>query len=295
MPPRGPVVAAGAVTLRRRRGTTEVLLVHRPKYDDWSFPKGKLELREPVRTAAVREVLEETGVRIRLGPALGSQAYLVENGTGRLKHVHYWVGRALGDADVSGWVPNAEVDDVRWVPVAEAVDLLTYDYDRGTLAEALPFERRSVPLVVVRHAEARSRSRFKGDDRRRPLTAVGARQAERLVPALQAYGVKHVVSSSSDRCWRTVAPYAAQRGLDVEVTDALSEEDATPDSVVAEVAHLLEERKPAVLCTHRPVLPIVMETLGLEPTPMDPAAAVVVHHRHGRIVAIDRLDAPSGR
>jgi 8-oxo-dGTP diphosphatase len=92
-----------------------------------------------------------------------------------------------------------------------------------------------------------------------------------------------------------VAPYAALSGLHVEVTDALSEEVATADSVVKEVARLLEERKPAALCTHRPVLPLVLETLGLEAASMDPAAAVVVHHRHGRIQAIERLDAPSGR
>ena len=78
MAPRGPVVAAGAVTLRRRQGSTEVLLVHRPKYDDWSFPKGKLEPGEAPRTAAVREVLEESGVSIRLGPPLAGQAYLVK-------------------------------------------------------------------------------------------------------------------------------------------------------------------------------------------------------------------------
>jgi 8-oxo-dGTP pyrophosphatase MutT (NUDIX family)/phosphohistidine phosphatase SixA len=295
MAARGPVVAAGAVTLRRRRGTTEVLLVHRPKYDDWSFPKGKLEPHEAPRTAAVREVLEETGVGIRLGPPLGPQAYLVENGTGRLKHVHYWVGRAVADQDVSGYEPNAEVDDVRWVPVDDAPGLLTYDYDRGTLAEALPYEKRSVPLVVLRHAQARARSRHRGDDRRRGLTVAGSRQAERLVPLLQAYGVSLVVSSSADRCWRTVAPYAAQRDLGVEVTDGLSEEDATTDSVVDEVARLLDERTPAVLCTHRPVLPTVLETLGVEPGPLDPGAAVVVHHRHGRIVALERVKAPSGR
>ncbi len=295
MAPRGPVLAAGAVTLRRQRGSTEVLLVHRPKYDDWSFPKGKLDPGETARTAAVREVLEETGVRVRLGPVLGSQAYLVENGGGRLKQVHYWVGRAVGGQDVSAYVPNDEIDDVQWVPAGKAADLLTYDYDRETLAEALPYQKRSVPLVVLRHAEARSRSRHRGDDRRRDLTAAGGRQAQRLVPLLEAYDLRLVVSSSSDRCWRTVAPYAAARDLDVEVTDGLTEEDAGPDSVVGEVARLLEERTPAVLCTHRPVLPQVMETLGLEPLPLDPAAAVVVHHRHGRIVALERVPAPSGR
>ena len=293
MAPRGPVLAAGAVTLRRRRGTTEVLLVHRPKYDDWSFPKGKLEPDEDARTAAVREVLEETGVRIRLGPPLASQAYLVENGTGRLKQVHYWVGRALEDHDVSGYEPNAEVDDVRWVPVDEAPGVLTYAYDKETLDEAQPYAKRSVPLVVLRHAQAATRSRHRGDDRRRGLTEAGTRQAERLAPLLRAYGITTVVSSSSDRCWRTVAPYAAERDLGIEVTHGLSEEDADHATVVHEVARLLEDRTPAVLCTHRPVLPLVLETLGLEPTPLDPAAAIVVHHRHGRIMAIERAEAPS--
>ena len=269
--------------------------MHRPKYDDWSFPKGKLEPGETARTAAVREVLEESGVAIRLGPPLSPQAYLVENGTGRLKQVHYWVGRALGDHDVSSYVPNEEIDDVRWVPVDEAPGLLTYAYDKETLTEATPFAKRSVPLVVLRHAQAASRSRHHGDDRRRGLTQAGRHQADRLTPLLQAYGVTMVVSSSSDRCWRTVAPYAAERDLGIEVTHGLSEEDSSTDTVVHEVARLLEERVPAVLCTHRPVLPMVLETLGLEPTPLDPAAAVVVHHRHGRIVAIERVEAPSGR
>jgi 8-oxo-dGTP diphosphatase len=294
MAPRGPVLAAGAVTLRRRRGATEVLLVHRPKYDDWSFPKGKLEPDEDARTAAVREVLEETGVRIRLGPPLASQAYLVENGTGRLKQVHYWVGRALEDHDVSSYVPNEEIDEVRWVSADEAPGLLSYAYDKETLGEALPFAKRSVPLVVLRHAQAGARSRHRGDDRRRDLTQEGQRQADRLRPLLHAYGITLVVSSSSDRCWRTVAPYAADRDLGIEVTHGLSEEDAEPATVVHEVARLLEERTPAVLCTHRPVLPMVFETLGLEPVPLDPGSAVVVHHRHGRIVAIERVDAPDG-
>lgn len=283
------------MTLRRRKGVTEVLLVHRPKYDDWSFPKGKVEPGEPVRTAAVREVLEETGVPIRLGPPLAPQVYLVENGTGRTKVVHYWVGRAEADDDVSGYEPNPEVDDVRWVSVPDAGPLLTYAFDRRTLAEALPYERRSVPLVVMRHAQARSRKRHQGDDRRRGLTAAGSHQAARVAATLQAYGIERVVSSSSDRCWRTVSPYAAALDLKVEITDILSEEDASPRDVVAEVDWLLDLRQPAVLCSHRPVLPMVFQALGLEPTQLDPGAAVVFHHRHGRLLALERIAAPTPR
>ena len=94
---------------------------------------------------------------------------------------------AVGDHDVSAYEPNAEIDEVRWVPTDEAAALLTYDYDRATLAESRPFSRRSVPIVVVRHAEALDRKEHRGSDRRRGLTDHGEQQAERLTPLLRAY------------------------------------------------------------------------------------------------------------
>jgi len=120
MPNAGPVVAAGAVVTRR--GGDEVLLVHRPRYRDWSFPKGKCEPGEHVVAAAVREVHEETGVRVRLLRPLPRQRYLVSGG--REKVVHYWLGRRV-DGKISDHVADEEIDEVRWVPVAEAVRMLT--------------------------------------------------------------------------------------------------------------------------------------------------------------------------
>jgi len=269
--------------------------VHRPKYDDWSFPKGKLDPQEPARTAAVREVLEETGVRIRLGPRLEDQAYLFGPGGTRAKQVHYWVGRAREDSDVSSYEPNDEIDQVRWVDAEDAERLLSYPHDRETLTEALPFARRTSPLVVLRHAQARDRKSWKGDDRERTLTRYGEQQASRLPPVLEAYGVERLVSSSSRRCWTTLAPYGAVVDRDIEVTDALSEEDARPKKVLEELEGLLDAQEPAVVCSHRPVLPMIFEVLGLEPLPLDLAAMVVVHHRQGRIAAIERVAAPSGR
>ena len=111
---RDPVLAAGAVVMRRRKGVGQVLLVHRPKYDDWAFPKGKLDPGESARTAAVREVLEETGARIRLGPELTDQTYVVGNGTPRTKLVHYWTARVRGDYEPSDYVANEEIDEVDW-------------------------------------------------------------------------------------------------------------------------------------------------------------------------------------
>src|SRR5690349_1211197 len=93
--------SAGVVVFRPGK---QVLLVHRPKYDDWSFPKGKLDRGEHPAAAAVREVAEETGLAVRLGVPLGSQRYPISRGT---KSVTYWAGRVVGDDDVSTYAPNA--------------------------------------------------------------------------------------------------------------------------------------------------------------------------------------------
>ena len=284
------VEAAGAVVLRRRAENAQVLLVHRPKYDDWSFPKGKLDPGEPARTAAVREVLEETGVAIRLGPPLTGQAYLYGPRQDRAKVVHYWVGRAREDADVASYAPNDEIDEVRWVAADKAEQLLSYARDRETLREALQLPRETQPLVILRHADARDRKKWKADDRERTLTAYGEQQAELLPPLLEAYGVERLVSSSSRRAWTTLSPYGVVVDRNIEVTDDLSEEDATARKVTREVEGLLDE--PVVLCTHRKVLPMVFEALHLEASPLEKAGMVVVHHRRGRIAALERIPAP---
>ena len=282
------IVAAGAVVVRKG---PEVLLVHRPKYDDWSFPKGKLDPGEHVTTAAVREVAEETGLDVRLGPRLSTQAYQVRNGWVRPKLVHYWVARVVHDDDVSAYRPNAEIDAVTWVPLDKAAETLTYERDRETLAEAAAVRKKSHPLVVLRHGRAAPRKQWTGDDRKRPLAAEGELQAETVVPVLSAYGVERVVSSSSKRCWTTVGPYADVADHEVEVTAELSEEDATPEAVERIVHELLERREPVVLCTHRPVLPHVYEALGVPDPKLDPGSMLVVHHRRGQVVGLEQHEA----
>ena len=284
--PRRPadVIAAGSVVTRKGG---DVLLVHRPKYDDWSFPKGKLDPGEHVTTAAVREVAEETGLDIRLGPPLKTQRYWVMNGERRIKRVYYWVGRVVGEDDVSTYRVNDEIDEVAWFPLEKARAKLDYDYDRATLEEYEQVRKKSYPLVILRHGRARSRKAWSKDDRERPLTKAGEFQAEQVVPVLGAYGVTHVLTSSSRRCWATVAPYADVAGLDMEDTDDLSEEDATPETVAEQVQALLGLKGASVLCTHRPVLPWVFEALGLEPHQLAPGSVYVVHHRKGRILATE--------
>jgi 8-oxo-dGTP diphosphatase len=118
------VRAAGGVVWRGSDDAIEIALVHRPRYDDWSLPKGKLDPGESFEEAALREVEEETGMRCRLGRELGETQYTDHKG--RPKIVRYW---AMGDCD-GEFVPNSEVDELRWVPIDDAKRMLSYDFDR---------------------------------------------------------------------------------------------------------------------------------------------------------------------
>jgi 8-oxo-(d)GTP phosphatase len=277
----GEVRAAGAVVLRKG----QVLLVHRPAYDDWAFPKGKLDRGEPAPVAAVREVGEETGIRVRLGVPLSRQSYPTG---GRTKVVDYWVGRVVGDPDVSGYLVNAEIDQVEWVPVEKADKRLSYRRDRHTMGEALASGKKTRAFVVLRHGKARARKAWRKQDRTRPLLVAGAAQARAAVPLLAAYGVTWIVSSSSVRCAETVAPYAEKANVPVNCKDALSEEDATDTSVLAVVEEILHSDRDAVMCTHRPVLPAVYAALGIPARQQATGELVVVHHRRGQVRAVER-------
>ncbi len=277
----GEVRAAGAVVLRKGR----VLLVHRPAYGDWSFPKGKLNRGESVAAASVREVAEETGLRIRLGVPLARQSY--PNGS-HTKLVDYWVGRVVGDHDVSGYRVNSEIDEVEWVKVEKAAKRLSYRRDRDTLAEALVTGKATRALVVIRHGQARSRKAWRRDDRLRPLLVKGAAQARAAVPVLDAFGVSRIVTSSSVRCVETVRPYAEHSGWNLTCTDGLSEEDATDTTVHDVVDDLLHSGEDGLLCTHRPVLPAVYDSIGISQEHHATGEIVVVHHRRGRVRALER-------
>ena len=286
IPTRGvDVVAAGAVVLRKDNGG-EVLLVHRPKYDDWAWPKGKQEPGEHVTTTAVREVLEETGVEIRLDRPLQRQVYPVSGG--RMKTVHYWVGRVVGDHDVSGYQVNEEIDQVGWFGFDKARAMLTYADDVALLDQAEKGPKRATALVVVRHGRATKRDTWEGSDDERPFTTVGRVQAAALIPVLSAYGVTRVVSSDSLRCLHTVAPYARDHVLAIEAVPGINEEDSTPVTVSTMVRSLLGSKENAVLCSHRPVLPQVLDSLGISEEPLSPGEIIVAHHRKGRVLATER-------
>ena len=294
--------AAGAVVWRRRDdGTVEVALVHRPRYDDWSLPKGKAGRGEHLTSTAVREVGEETGVHVALGRPLGEQRYDVRTKAGAIarKVVHYWAAEA--PADAPDFAPGDEVDDLRWLALDEAAATLTWERDRGVLEALGPEPVRTVPVVVLRHADAVPRDEWPGsDDEKRPLSPLGERQATRLVPVLGAYGVRRVLSSPSARCLDTVTPYAAAAGLSVATDYALTEQGGNRgDRSAADLAELLDAVQPAVLCTHRPLLAGLMRLVAERaeapvPGPCEPplekgellVAHVAEHTR--RVVATER-------
>jgi len=239
--------------------------VHRPKYDDWSWAKGKLDPGEQACVAAARETAEETGLVVRLGLPLPSSECPVLDSTGgpATKQVHYWAAEVVGG---NGRLEH-EIDEVRWVDVKTANDLLDYSRDRDQLLALVRADRaeqlKTWPLMLVRHVKALPRSKWDGDDQLRPIDAVGRAQARTVAAVLGAYGVTRVVSSSSTRCRATVEPYAAAKGLKLRLRDSLTEERFAegPEGALRQLRKVLDRAEPAVICTHGPVIPALLGRL----------------------------------
>ena len=251
------ILAAGGVLWRPVATGIEVCLVHRPRYDDWSLPKGKLHSGELALAGAVREVTEETGVHPVVGRRLRTQRY--ELGPDR-KYVDYW---AMTPADGT-FVATDEVDSLRWVTPELAAGALTYDRDRKLVAA---FAAQPVPtamVLLVRHAKAGSRSRWKGEDAQRPLDANGRDQAEGLRQALRWFGPTAIGSVDLARCVQTVAPLAEDLGLPVEPEPALSEEayGKDPAAALERVQATAAAGGITVLCSQGGAIPDLIGTLA---------------------------------
>ncbi|MEU4193435.1 NUDIX domain-containing protein [Kribbella sp. NPDC026611] len=279
------VIAAGGVVWREYRGARQVLLVHRPRYDDWSLPKGKLTANEHVLLAAQREIEEETGERAILGPPLGVQRYAIrKNGSTAEKLVHYWSAVPVRE---SSFQPNDEVDEIAWLPVDKARIRLSYPRDVD-IVDAL---EGAVPvvasLVLVRHADAVKRKDWDGKDTLRPLSRVGEGVAERLADVLGALGVDRVISSDAERCVSTVAPYAGGIERHIHLWPEISERgyDADPDGLRGLAERAWKPGKVTVVCSHRPVLPALSRELGLKVGKFATGSFVVAHRlADGRLV-----------
>lgn len=261
------IYAAGCVLWREAKGELLVALVHRGRYDDYGWAKGKLDPGEVLPVTAVREIAEETGLKVNLGVSLGVQHYKVPSG--EPKEVHYWAARVSDKTLASSkFVPHEEVAEVLWLTPAEAATKLSYEADKEFLEKLLEFhkrgELRTKPFIVLRHAKATPRTDWKGPDGKRPLLPEGKLQAKSVVPVLAAFGAKRIVTSPWVRCLTTVQPYAESRKLPVIERIALSEHgNANGPARTAKVVHqLVETGKPSVLCSHRPSLPTILTALA---------------------------------
>lgn len=253
MPTPGRLIeASGGVLWREAVGGSgvEVALIHRPKYDDWSLPKGKLEPGEHPIIGGVREVLEETGFVGIPGRSLGEVRYLKD---GDPKRVRYWAMRM----DRGAFTPNDEVDQLMWLPPREGQQHLAPERDRRILAEFARDPDRTWPCILVRHGSAGERAAWPGDDRERPLDEIGHRQASELATVLDVFAVRRVLSADVLRCLETVGPYAAARQLTVESEPLVSETGfaAHPDAAVERLLAIIAGGEPSAVCSQGKAMP----------------------------------------
>ncbi|MFW0786761.1 NUDIX hydrolase [Gordonia sp. CPCC 206044] len=290
------VWAAGGVLWRPGRdGHIEVGLVHRPRYDDWTLPKGKAENGETLIATAAREIAEETGHRVRLGRHLRDVAYSLPNGN--RKRVRYWAACDL-DGD---FLLNHEVDELRWLDIPSATAKLSYNQDRTVLREFVRLPADVHTLLLVRHARAGRRSRYKGDDRERPLDQLGRRQAAELAGLLEIFGATRVHAADRVRCEQTVAPLAESLGVPITIEKALSEESYRSDPVAAQqrIQEIARDVSAVhAVCSQGKVIPPMMtwwsqrDDITLPPKRNRKGSVWVLSTLGGRLVAADHIDSP---
>ena len=212
------IIAAGAVVWRKSEsGQVEVVLIHRPKYNDWSFPKGKVDIGEAVIACAHREVLEESNLETQFGPYLGDVEYETIDGP---KRVYFWSAKVI---TAYPFTPNSEVDKLEWHSLKSANKILTLDSDREILSKFSKLDLDTKPFILLRHAKAITRDEWQGDDDDRPLDSLGSYQADRLISIYEVYKLEQIHSSDAIRCFDTVNALARKLNITLEVSGKLSE------------------------------------------------------------------------
>lgn len=262
------VLAAGALCWRRVGDEIMILLIHRTKQKDVSLPKGKVDPGETMPQAAVREVEEETGLRVQLGANLGRIHYSI--GDQSTKTVQYWVAQVCEEAvRNSTFVPNKEIEALEWVKLSKAHKRLSYKQDVDILEV---FKRmiehnalETFSVILLRHAKAEPRSIEFPEDRLRPLAEYGKEQANRLTRTLEAFGPSRILSSDAERCMRTVAPTAKAMNKSVRAKAALGQDawDEGTGDVRSVIGKIVRKGKNVIICSHRPVLPDIARELVL--------------------------------
>lgn len=296
-PPTSSVHAAGAVLWRPAAGTaaaTEVAVVHRPRYDDWSLPKGKVERGETEPVTAVRELREETGYLAHLGRRLHAVSYPID---GTTKHVRYWVARAVDD---QGFTPGHEVDGLRWLSPPDAIELLTYPTDRKVVRRFTKRPADTRTLLIVRHGKAGRKTRYRGNDRNRPLDKQGRAQADSLTALLLAFGASNLHAADRVRCHQTIEPLARELSVGIDNEPVLTEEAYAdnPESAHRRVLEISELPGTRVICTQGKVIPNLLrwwcerDDVRPDRSRNRKGSIWVLSLAGQRLIAADHIDSP---
>jgi 8-oxo-(d)GTP phosphatase len=290
------VLAAGAVLWRASDdgAEPEVAVIHRPRYDDWSLPKGKVDAGESEPITAVREVSEETGYKAHLGRRLTSVSYRVESQG--IKKVQYWAARMV-DGD---FTPNDEVDELKWLPVSAAIKQVHYPHDRKVLRRFAKLPADTKTILIVRHGTAGSKSRYKGDDRLRPLDKRGRAQAESLVGQLLGFGADTLYAADRVRCEQTLGPLAEELGVAIHKEPLLTEEAYADDRKQARrrILEIAASGGTPVICTQGKVIPDLVawwcDRDGVRPDKSRnrKGSTWVLSSWQGHLVAADHIGSP---
>lgn len=295
------ILAAGGVVWREGKGSKiELAIIHRPKYDDWSFPKGKLNIGEELISCAYREIMEETGLNIELGPYLGEVEYESIDGP---KHVSYWAAEVLPDSNE--FHANGEADLLEWQDFESARKKLTRDTDREILDIFINSPFQSSKLIMLRHAKALARSEWQSGDEDRPLDNLGQLQAKRMHAIYQVFGIAQIHTSDAVRCYDTVIGMTKPLKIEPVITAKLSEytfeknKDKSLDYAkeLAEIARATGET--ILLCSHNPILPRMLEDvskksdLDLPENKLKPGDAWVLFLGKKKVLQIDVIPAPT--
>ena len=289
------VAAAGAVLWRPDEvsGQPLIAVIHRPRYDDWSLPKGKLDAGETEPVAAAREILEETGQVAYLGRRLGMVSYPIPSGT---KIVRYWAARAT----CGEFTPGPEADDMIWLPVTDAKKRLSYSLDRKMLARFTKKPADTQTVLIVRHGTAGRKARYKGDDCQRPLDKKGRAQAESLVPQLLAFGGDSIYAAEKLRCVQTVEPTARRLDVPIAVEATLTADSYADDPKRAHkrVLAIAAQGGTPVICTQGEVIPSLIDwwckrdSVKPDKSRNRKGSTWVLSLAQGRLIAADHLPSP---
>jgi len=285
--------AAGALLWRETADLTiEIALIHRPRYDDWTLPKGKIEEGETALQCAYRELIEETGIKASFTRQLGTVEY--EESEQR-KRVIFWAARCA--LDPGNFTANEEVDQLTWLAPEDALAQATHESDRQMIENFLSQEQHTDTLIILRHTKALERGDWDEEDSERTLNEVGFDQAQLLIKHLEPFALDEIYTSDYVRCVQTVTPLAHSRGIAITQVPSLNERTFEEDPLrsVAFANALKQDEKNILICSHNPVIPTMLRGIlntklkNKDLIKLEPGDAWIVHRVRGEIVGLDYL------